>query len=495
MRPPITFVGSGGLPDPTGAYVAVLNQAILYAADDDWQSQLADYLGGTSVLFDTRRGIQPPGASVITGPGWSLIALEGTSNCGQAYNFVTGAFVFTRAVGITSSGLAPCLTNAGFQDGLGPLADQILPLLGTLARQRIMISGYSYGGGCAFILGRQIKQMAPTANVQILTIGEPKTFNNVPVVNEVDYHYRLVAVGLRSNPIPGQILPVVIDVVPLVPPSNGALGLLPGTASLLPGVFGTAWQHFGLQGNLTSTSLLPYNPDALVVQAFAENDLAAILYQSPYSAFLHDIRRTYMPWTQSWAKSRANQLDTDTWAPFVNAFTNSMEAPIPQSIAPAPTVAEINASTYPPTVTPITPENVANVTLVSATAFVTNPTVAAGVSEMPSFFKGTIEFNSVQGGWEESCYAVGAETPGSMQQKMIGLLAKRMLLSYGPDAAGCTNPVIPYAIRVEDELQQRDAFVTYILPNGAQALGSSATTPPSFYTVDPGSARVVGAKS
>lgn len=98
-----------------------------------------------------------------------------------------------------------------------------------------------------------------------------------------------------------------------------------------------------------------------------------------------------------------------------------------------------------------------------------------------SLMKGTIDFNSVQGGWSESVYsAVLTETPASMTQKMIGLLAKRMLISVGPENVACTNPVVPYDIRVEDELLQRDAQVTYCVPAGSAPVQNSVPIPPGF---------------
>ena len=100
-----------------------------------------------------------------------------------------------------------------------------------------------------------------------------------------------------------------------------------------------------------------------------------------------------------------------------------------------------------------------------------------------SFFKGTVDFNSVQGGWSESVYSTQlTETAGSMMQKMIGWLTYRMKMSYGPEWIFCTNQVLPYQIRVEDELYLRDSTIVECLPPGAGAQGNQIVTPGSFPT-------------
>jgi hypothetical protein len=102
-----------------------------------------------------------------------------------------------------------------------------------------------------------------------------------------------------------------------------------------------------------------------------------------------------------------------------------------------------------------------------------------------SFFKGTIDFNSIQGGWSESVYSSAqGETQSTMMQKMIGLLNYRMRLSYGPDwtQVGCTNPVLPFQLRVEDELYLRDSSIVDVLPPGSSPAGNQIVTPASYQT-------------
>lgn len=103
-------------------------------------------------------------------------------------------------------------------------------------------------------------------------------------------------------------------------------------------------------------------------------------------------------------------------------------------------------------------------------------------SEMSTIYKGTIDFNSVGwGGWSESVYSdVSTETSATMMAKMKGLLVRRMTLSQGPDSVA-TNPVVPFSIRVEDELINRDAYTVYcIAPGGPPIAGGFQIPTPSF---------------
>ena len=101
---------------------------------------------------------------------------------------------------------------------------------------------------------------------------------------------------------------------------------------------------------------------------------------------------------------------------------------------------------------------------------------------MPTIYKGTVDFNAPDwGGWSESVYSdVNIETSQSMMQKMIQWLRFRMFLSIGPDNSQCANPVVPFAVRVEDELVLRDAFVNYCVPPGSPPVAGSIPIPPSF---------------
>jgi hypothetical protein len=107
-----------------------------------------------------------------------------------------------------------------------------------------------------------------------------------------------------------------------------------------------------------------------------------------------------------------------------------------------------------------------------------------------TIMKGTIQFNGggangpQWGGWSESCYSdVPTESPSTMMDKMIKLLGYRMKLSIGPDNPKCQNAVVPYAIKVEDELVLRDSLVRYCIQPGGSPLTNGVQIPPSYATV------------
>ncbi len=156
--------------------------------------------------------------------------------------------------------------------------------------------------------------------------------------------------------------------------------------------------------------------------------------------------------------------------------------PAPANRSPSLTPAELNTDYFDPSTPSVTSGNISQWDVISATgSFQGLPTAPRGNSM--TAMKGTMAFNTVQGGFSESVYSTDPnETYLSMLTKMDGLMQARMGLSIGNDMDDCENPLIPQFIRVEDELIKRDAITV-----------SEAKIRPSFFAqtgLTPGNQKV-----
>lgn len=105
-----------------------------------------------------------------------------------------------------------------------------------------------------------------------------------------------------------------------------------------------------------------------------------------------------------------------------------------------------------------------------------------------SQLSGKVEYNALGwGGWSEQVFSyVPSETFPSMLAKMVRWLEYRMGLSIGPDSTGCSNPVVPYAIVIKDQINLRLTQTNYciqpaIMTGQVQApVGANIAIPAGF---------------
>jgi len=477
----IKFQGADGYPDPTGQLVATLLVATLYTPGYSTAAGIAEYLGGTIKAREVDRSTVPADYMVIVTPTEVLVIFCGTTNLAQVFNYVTGGCADATPDGIPSAGILPLGVNWGFQQGLNGIYESIVHAMGATNRKNILVAGHSYGGAVAHIFARRFANSGFSyETIQLLTFGEPKAFESGAAVKEPDWHGRLIA---RQGD--------AVDPVTLLPPPGCLVGLaLEAPYYWLEQALGLTWEHFGTPFFLYDDAIADAPPIGIVERITVIGALANVL-NNAVGIFIHFNSASYLPWSQNYWKRFNGDPGIGKFLPFV-AQTAGTNDGADKPLGPEITPEALNAASFASGSTPVTQANLTTVTILSASVYVL-PIMKSffiGGSEM-SFFKGTVEYNAPGwGSWTESVYSdVAADTYQTMMQKMIGWLNYRMLLSYGPSAAtniGCTNPVVPYAIRVEDELVLRDALNVYVVPQAQANVGYAVAYPPDFSSLNQG---------
>jgi hypothetical protein len=483
----IQFRGTSGAPDPQGQYVAALAISMLYANDRTSATALALALGGKLDEWVRDQATVPADFLVINGPGWSIVAVCGTTNNPQALNYIAGYPASVNARGITPASALPVQTNWGFQDGLDGVQVQIAAAVGDRFGKRILIAGHSYGAACGFILGRRwASPDRPLCDIQLLTFGEPRSFTAVPPAREVDWHARLVS-HIESNLTDSnQPHPGIWDPVTLLPPTGGLVSLLVPPVLWRAQAVGLTWEHFGDPYTLTYDTITPGTPAQVFGEfavAFQVADAARNMIYFP----VHYMRNVYLPASKALWEEAGEPGPLAPFASFVAAYNAAFDV-LPDDLGPVTPNDVINESTFAgePSAGPVTPATRLQATLISASVY-TVPSYQFGFigSSIMTLYKGTFDMNAPGwGGFSESVYSdVPTESAQSMMQKMIALLPFRMKLSVGPDNPGCNNPIVPYAIRVEDELVLRDTTQIYVTSPGGAAVANSVACPGSWTSI------------
>ena len=465
----IKFQGENGLPDPGGQYIAALLVSALYVNDQQTINEIATYLGGTVATTVVDNRTVPPDYAIITGDGWRLVAFSGTTNKPQVLNYVFGSQAPVLATGVPSPDGKGCQVNYGFQDGLDLITVLLSRYLGNLAGTQVFVCGHSYGAAAAFLLSRRLKAAAsPPSSVQLLTFGEPRGFMNQTPTLEVDWHGRIVS---HRSPESGQMPELGFgpwDTVTLLPPEGTLYSFLNKALDWKLREVGITWKHFGEPYILEEESIRPGGPWRLASGLFLPLDIAFIAINSPFSA-LHFMAKSYLPWSQNIWFDSGQQPGLSQFDAFATDYITAGGEPA-AFLDPIVPDAVINQSPITPLGDPVNAATRPLTTFIGVSVY-TIPVPLAQYffypgATMPTIYKGTVEFNSVGwGGWSESVYSdVPSETSVSMMDKMTAWLGFRMKLSMGPDAVGCPNPVVPYAVRVEDELVFGTRYRSFVSP-------------------------------
>jgi len=413
---------------------------------------------------------------VAVGDGQTaIICLAGTTNLAQWLGHA-GSTVAPYPVNF---GGKEFVVVASFWLGVVFRFPRILQALAPYAGKRILLAGHSYGGAAAYILSNDFGNpnvMSPTPYREVLTFGEPKSFGGGTGPFPPDKHVRIVTIGSK-NALTGSKR----DPVTMSPPSVLALYSSQKFLNILKFVGGVIFAQDGPEYYLYPDGPLdgPHSYPGLFLVPFTE--IIAFLGNAADYASLHYLNTSYLAKSLALAQAAGCQNLASLFARAA-AYASGGVPPTIQ-VQPTLTADQINQG-WGLSAGTVTEPNRATFATISAAATVVEPlSFYTGGSDM-SIMKGTIEFNSEQGGWSESCYSsVPGETIPSMLQKMTGLLGKRMLLSFGQDTPGCQNPINPYAIRVEDTLGLRNSADLFVLPPGAVPNGPFITVPPSYISV------------
>lgn len=451
----LPFSNDDGSPRPDAAYVNMVLICALYFQERKPFDLYAGHVGGTVAYFDDNVTSYPPQVGVIASGRDALVVLAGSTVAMQIVGHVGGTLVPIPDIQVPCA-VGVAQVNASFHLGAELQKSPIFTALQNAGLGNVGLTGHSYGGSCAHIISRWLANSTsrPQRN-QLMTFGQPRTYDARPAIVEPDYYARVI---YTAEPDTYQYENFVVDPVCTSPPAIIQLAKIGIVAKFLQKFLGFFWDHHGEPWLLNPLfynrpqptpgpiELLPF---VNLLQSFGNSIYLPVHYQWNY------LRRARQAWIQSGLSPDLSILE-----PYATKYLASVILP-PQNLSPSLSAATINAGYFDPQTQPVTDPTRSEWEVVSATGyFVSAPsTTRPGSISVMSLFKGTMAFNSNQGGWSESVYSIDPTmTAQTMLQKMDGAMGKRCKLSITKSNTGCNNPIEPVFIRVEDTLVQRDAF-------------------------------------
>lgn len=443
-------------PHKGAMYLAALLDSSLYHSDRSFAEAVAEFYHVRLAGFYNDHHTMRPDRIVFTDGHVGWVFFGATTNAAQWLVHLHGS-VIPFADTITGDSILTSAWSGALQSLVEVTAE-----LGQAATGVIRFAGHSYGAACAFVMGTWfLYNQLPPFLVEVMTFGEPKVFGGLATLRVPHSHNRIVA----SLPRSGSFGAGTIDPFSQMPP--GALQY----AGL-----GYAWKAAAFIWNL---KFVPRGDRYLLSSQEMWKDQESILWGLPITSealftaqvaagtFLHLMDTSYLPKCHDeWIRS-GNWPELHEFDNYYRAYVNN-QAVIPNRLEPAIAIPVINEAMQ-LQATPITLANVGDWTNLSATGVLTQPGFfISGEDQEMTQMRGTMKFNSAQGGFSETLNAVrDNETYVTWQTKMVGALRRRARLSYGQDNTLCQNPIIPVAIRVENALVNRDAITTSIVPEDA----------------------------
>lgn len=452
--PLLPFSHGDGTPREDAAFVNMVLISALYENDQRPFVDYATRVGGRFVYWSRTPETYEPDTAVIIAGGEALVIMAGSTNNAQFIGHAGGALapIADLLTPIDPIGTAQC--NASFLIGQALVEPNIDAAILPIGLGPVRIAGHSYGGAASHIYARHLVNSThrPT-QTELMTFGQPRTYDGRPARQEPDYYARIIN---PTNPSTYQYENLFVDPVCTSPPAIIQLARLGFFAKSLQKFVGFFWSHHGqpflLNPDRYAIPLpLPLYADNLpfvnVLQFAANWGGVEVHYQWVYLA------RAMSAWQNSGLSSDLNFL-----VPYANLYLG-VTLP-PENLSPLLTATVLNEAYFEPTTQPVTDPTRSMWEVVSATGyFVSAPlTTPVGSSDNMSLYRGTMEFDSIQGGFSESVYSKDPnETSTTMMTKMRLALASRCALSVTQINTGCLNPIIPTSIKVEDTLVQRDA--------------------------------------
>lgn len=179
---------------------------LLAAVYNDRRELVTQYLGVSgSILTWHRPSTSWPPAYVLiqTAANEYYLAIEGTTNVLQALAHFWGGF------GVKGAGESPIVVGPWWAVAQ-EMAEELAGVLGPPGRNiDLRISGHSYGGAVAQLLGNHYRSiMGPESNIQVLTFGAPKAVSSVYDGPQPQQHWRIESTG---------------DPIPTLPPNPGGM--------------------------------------------------------------------------------------------------------------------------------------------------------------------------------------------------------------------------------------------------------------------------------
>lgn len=249
---------------------------LITAVYNDRRDVVTSYLGDAGEILSWQRqstSWPPSWVLVQTAENKYFLAIEGTTNVNQALQHFWGSF------GISAGG-APVAEVGPWQVVAEEMAEVLDEWLTPTSRNiELRISGHSYGGAIAQLLGNRYRgKMGPESSIQVMTFGAPRAVSSLYTGPQPQQHWRVESTG---------------DPVPTLPPGETVPVLLDSALSWFFPEQAAVWQHRGTlvtlyeRGNTT----LP-NPDGPIPEG-ATDGIPQAHYLTNYLARLNGNYQLY----------------------------------------------------------------------------------------------------------------------------------------------------------------------------------------------------------
>lgn len=448
----LPFTLANGSPNPSAAFVNAVLIAGLYHQDQEPFTVYSRICGGAAIPIVADPSTFQPDYGIITLGDQSLVCFGGTTNLAQWPGHCASA-VFPLIDTTTGT-----FVVGSFYLGETLVEPDVTDAIARSLRGTVYITGHSYGAASALILGRHLKLRDQFPIVNILNFGEPRAYDGQPTSREPDLHVKLTAAfNVVTHPITGG--DVGIDPVSKSPPSFFQFYKTGQVSSWLRKYFAATWADYGDNWLLSEQAISEPEIQLPFVGLIPHLNFYDFITNVAFIQ-LHKMDSSYLYKSMlAWMRSGLNEELTPLVA-IANKYLASPVTPADNLSPPVPTSTLNMGWGFP--VGTINDSNVSDWDNVSAEATVLFPFVSGG-SAVATAFKGTMMFNTPQGGFSESVYSSDPnQTYTSFGAIMQKLIAARMRMSVGPDNSGCLQPVIPVAYRIEDTLVNRDALTNQI---------------------------------
>jgi hypothetical protein len=464
----LPFIKSDGTASEAAMFVNTVLLQGLYNSDQSPFDSYAAAVGGEVKAFNSNVSSYNPDYGAIAVGNQLLIVIAGTTNIPQ-WAYHTASAFFPAFDPVTND-----LVVGSFWAGEQLIEDALNQLCQPFLNNGvILIAGHSYGAAAAYIFATHLVVNNPNLPVFLMTFGEPYTYGQVGRLPSPAAHLKIVAC-LTDDFIPSD--PVGIDPVTLSPPGILQFFKFAQNIPIFASLLGLKWKASGTRQILTANRLYPpYTSfDPASVPFVAEGQLVINL---PY-VNEHFVNPSYESKALN-AYQRGPAIPQIQ--PLINIALQNLLSPtnLPTNLAPPVPATTINAGWGLPanTITEANRTDFSTVSLAGQISFPGDVGMPLSPYVQPTF-KGTLFFDQDGGGSTESFFAAPpntiSPTPSpsqagaapsnysAMQTAMQQAAQSRLRLSQTQDNPLCNNPLKLVAIRVENELVNRDSL---LVPN------------------------------
>lgn len=464
--PLIPFTTADGLPNAAALFVNAVLTAALYHEDEIPWKTYATSIGGNFKDFLANKNTVEPDFGVILCNGEALVCFGGTTNSAQWCNHICSAIIpnIDFQVPLTTGG-SPFVVDS-FHYGLSIVESRIDAAINSIGTGKIRIGGHSYGAGCGFIYGRHLASSTlPPIRTELMTCGEPRTYDGRIPVKDVDVHFRMIA---ANDPVgaPGA------DPVPLTPTGGLQLFSFLKYVKFLKPLLSFSWTYWGQGWFINNTDIVMGPGLPIFVDAILPLYAVTLGDQLQY-ADLHLSDTSYLPKAQAaWKRSGLNP-ELAPLVRFSELYQGKPFTPV-NVVGPAWPARHLNEKFMDPSNTPVTDPGRSEWETISAAGQFSPIQVR---SNSMTLMRGSFLNQIIGQGFSETWHSANpSDNYASMKTKLANISQQRANCSDtlpGTPSVGIANALTMPFQRISDDLLQRDVLA---YPTGTHTEANWNTT-------------------